>query len=86
MRVYQIRNGVIRTLYKDDLPKGKQTVARASNVEPDPAGGWTVQLTDHPLNGAHAGKVIARNVERREDALKAEVDYINTHILGAKGA
>lgn len=85
-RVYVIdEQGNITTLYSDDLPVaklGQQKISRASNVEPSPDGnGWLVQLADNPLNGEHAGRVIARNVQRRDEAIRLEVEYINKHIL-----
>lgn len=85
-QVYRIeRGGIVSTLYKDDLPRvgACPEIGRASNVEPDPLGGWQVVLSDHELNGEHKGKTLARRVARREDALKIEVDWINRNILSA---
>jgi hypothetical protein len=78
------KTGVIRTLYSDDLRKlgGTMQIGRASVIEPNEKGLWSVVLTDHPLNGQYKGQVVAVDLESREEALKIEVDYINTHILG----
>lgn len=82
-RVYVVENGTVKTLYADDLPKlGPQKISRASNVEPNENGSWDVILTDSPINGKFAGHVIARNVPRRDEAIKLEVDFINANILG----
>jgi len=76
-------DGSVITLYADDLPElGKQTVARASAVEPEADGnGWSVILSQHPRNGKYKGREIARYVQRREDALRQEVEFIQRHIL-----
>jgi hypothetical protein len=87
-KVYVIdkATGTVTSLYSDDSPLnrlGPQTVSRASNVEPAASGqGWDVILTDNPINGKFAGHVVARNVPRRDLAIKLEVDFINEHILG----
>jgi hypothetical protein len=82
-RVYVIENGTVRTLYADDLPKlGVQKISRASNVEPNANGTWDVILSDNPLNGKFAGHVVARNVARRDEAIRLEVEFINQNILG----
>jgi len=87
-------DGSLTALYDDDLPRvGPRQIVRASTVEPDEHGLWTVQLSDDPLNKQFAGeylynewatdkdKIHAKKFERREEALAAEVAFINTYIL-----
>ena len=83
-RVYKILpSGNVTTLYHDDGPDlGNAIHSRASNVEPNPAGGWDVILTDHPQNGKYAGHVVAQGVTLRRDALNLEVEFLNKHCLG----
>lgn len=71
-----IRQGQLSTLYTDKLPLhqlGRLEVTRASNVEYDNVrGGWTVELADGTmLDGCWA---------RREDALAAEVEVVNSRL------
>jgi hypothetical protein len=83
-RVYRIKpDGNVSTLYYDDGPDlGNDVRLRASEVEPNPDGGWDVVLTDHPNNGKYAGHVVARGVAKRKDAIALEVAFINEHCLG----
>lgn len=75
-------DGTMLAVYDDDLPDlGPRVVPRASHVEPDPAGGWTVTLTDIPENGRHAGRVIASHVPRRAEALRLEAEFIQRECL-----
>lgn len=81
-------DGDVTTLFADDLPDlGEVQVGRASHVEPGlvpGSKGWDVVLSDHPLNGEHAGKVIASGVplNQRQHALDLEVQFIQQNILG----
>ena len=74
--------GNVISLASDCHPLGDGERKRASEVEPNAEGGWDVTLTDHPLNGSHAGTVIASKVPTRKDALALEVAWINRHIIG----
>lgn len=80
--------GDVLTLHADDLPDlGVETARRASHVEPGllpGSSGWDVVLSDHPLNGEHAGRVIARDVpiNQRKRALDLEVQWLQENILG----
>lgn len=75
-------DGNIQTLYDDCLHDlgVPLNVGRASNVEPG-ENGWDVVLTDDERNGAFKGYVVGRGYTRREDALDAEVAFINKNIL-----
>lgn len=76
-------DGTVITLYADDLPElGKQSIERASSVEPEADGsGWSVVLTDAARNGKYRGYEVARYVQKREEALRLEVEFIQQHIL-----
>lgn len=76
--------GLVTGLYDDCLLEigTPRSITRASTVEPGPDGKWMVTLSNSPLNRGFAGKVIAFGLERREDALNAEREFINHHILG----
>jgi len=77
--------GDVLALHDDDLPDfGPRKIARASEVEPDENGNWTVRLTEHPVNGLFAGTVIAHGVARRETALLMERAFIQTWIMGGE--
>jgi len=81
-------DGDVVTLHADDLPDfGRPKVGRASHVEPglvSGSDGWDVVLSDHPRNGAAAGTVVASGIplDRREEALRIEADYIQREIMG----
>lgn len=64
-KLIKIHNGVVTTLYADDLPElGKQTVARASAVEygiTPGVEGWEVQLSDDPRNSKHRGLLVVNS-------------------------
>lgn len=63
---------------------GEVTVSRASRiVQADNGVGWDVFLTDDKLNGKYAGWRIACNVASRAEAIKIEIEWIETHIFGA---
>lgn len=76
--------GTMTSLYDDDLPPVgiEKQISRASNVEPDFYGGWTVVLSDNPRNGPWAGKLIGASFGRRADALAFERRFIQENILG----
>lgn len=65
-------------IYNDDLrdllDEGGSTIRRASHVEPDDDLTWHADLS--PIEGP-----VLRGFPTREAALRAEVDWINTHHL-----
>lgn len=67
-----VKNNTIKFVYDDNLTglmnHGKSETKRASHVEPCD-GGWEVDLS--PVNGPKFGPFNKRN-----DALKAEVDWL----------
>ena len=71
----RLRGDTIRHIYSDDLlslaSQGKAVTARASHVEPG-NGGWMVDLT--PVNGPIMGPY-----PRRDEALNAEVEWLNAN-------
>ena len=72
-------DGTIILVYTDDLcdliASGRATIARASHVEPAPGGGWTADMT--PSSGPVLGPF-----PLRQQALDAEVAWINAHVIG----
>lgn len=75
-------DGEIIGLYSDELQKlGDVKAERASNVEMDEFGKWEVRLSNSPLNGEYAGKVIGV-FTRRDEALAYERKWLNKHVLG----
>ena len=73
-----IQNGTVRCLYTEALDLaslGTAEIRRASHVEPA-AGGWTADLS--PVNGPVLGPFPLRS-----QALTAEVEWIERHVLGA---
>ena len=67
--------GHITTIYSEVLnlaALGSQRIARASHVEPDETGQWFAQIIDGPRLGP---------VERRSDAIAAEVAWLTRHRL-----
>ncbi len=71
-----VSDGKIRYIYKDSLlllhSLGQATITRASNVEPNKDGEWVAQIIRGPKLGPF---------KRREDALAAEVKYLEEHQL-----
>lgn len=71
-------DGMIILIYTDDLcdliASGRATIARASHVEPAP-GGWTADMT--PSGGPVLGPF-----SLRQQALDAEVEWINRNVIG----
>ncbi len=80
-----VRAGQIKAIYDDALtalfPMADVTVQRASHVEPyvdlsrREAGYWCVDL--RPVGGQYLN-----GFKTRQEALDAEVRYINQHVLG----
>lgn len=69
--------GAVRCIYSEciDLAAlGSPTITRASYVEPDPQGRWTVDLS--PVNGPHLGPFPLRS-----EALDAEHEWLERHWL-----
>ncbi len=92
-RVMVIDEDGMHGLWDDSLADvGSAQIFRASTVEPNKNGKWIVQLSDAAENGEYANKYLGRDgvvadekdakeFDRRQDALDAEVDFINEHIL-----
>ncbi len=74
-----VKAGRIQAIYDDEMiglfPFNKVTVMRASHVEPQSRGGWSADLT--PVGGP-----ILKDFLTRKQALDAEAQYINQHVLG----
>jgi hypothetical protein len=73
-----VKSGVITSIYDDALVSlfadaATVNTSRASNVEPDGAG-WMADL-------APVGGPILKGFTTRQDALDAEVQYLNRHII-----
>lgn len=86
--------GQMVSLYNDNSPlrkMGNVEVTRASNVEPDGRGGWTVQFSDDPQNKSWRGFFLRRGISAylyartreaatvfatRQEALDAEVEFL----------
>ena len=73
------RDGTVRMIYDDTLVNimaeiGRATVKRASHVEPDDNGKWYADMA--PVNGPILGPF-----NLRAEALKAEVEWLNSHGL-----
>ena len=72
--------GTINAIYDDALvplfdQASKVDLRRASHVEPDAAlPGWFADLT--PVGGP-----VLRYFKTRKEALEAEVDYLNRHVI-----
>lgn len=54
---------------------------RASAVEQDADGYWRVTLSGHEQNGRHAGYTLPERFRVREDAIAAEVEFIEREVL-----
>lgn len=71
------KKGQMKSLYNEEFNLkefGKTSIKRASHVEPTKEGKWTANLT--PVNGPILGPF-----NKRSEALKTEVDWINKNIL-----
>jgi len=79
MLVEILPSGEIQFIYKDELrglmTVGKSCVSRASDVEPNAEGEWTADLT-------RVGGPVLGPYKLREDALAAEVEWLETHSFG----
>jgi hypothetical protein len=60
-----------------ELPKAR----RASNVEQDADGFWRVTLSDDELNGQHKGYTLPDRFRVREDAIEAEIKFLEQEVL-----
>ena len=69
-------DGSMEFIYADDLrdliDEGNATIHRVSNVEPGIDGFWYAQMINGPILGPF---------KYRQDALNAEIDYINEEML-----
>ena len=70
-------DGKTMTLIYDDklaplLKEGKATITRVSNIEPDPAGGWTATMLDGTKLGPYT---------LRQQALDAEIVYLEEKLF-----
>jgi hypothetical protein len=71
------RDGTVRALYTNDIDLrtlGRLHITRASHVEPDHCGRWTVDLS--PVGGPVLGPFALRR-----EALAAEVAWLEAHRL-----
>ena len=71
------RDGTVRCLYSEALELtalGTLSIRRASHVEPDADGKWWADLA--PVDGPRLGPF-----ERRSQALRAEVAWLEAHWL-----
>lgn len=71
-------DGTLTFIHDDDLAQmmskfGKLTITRASDVEPDELGRWFANMRDGTVLGPF---------NRRDDALKEEVAYLNKKMFG----
>jgi hypothetical protein len=73
-----VNGSTVRFIYSDDLrpllKEGQQKIRRVSHVEPNPDGQWTADLS--PCGGPLLGPFVTR-----QEALDAEVAYLNTNVL-----
>jgi len=74
-------DGTLRAIYSDALAPvlalcSEKTIARASHVEPNADGKWEANLA--PVGGPILGPF-----DRRQDALDAEVAWLEAHYLNA---
>lgn len=75
MQIVIETNGSAKCLYGETIDLaaiGCLRIERASHVEPDANGNWLADIIDGPTLGPF---------QRRSDALKAEVDWLNTNRL-----
>lgn len=62
-KIYVITENYTLALWEDSMAGEKAHVERASSVEPDESGKWTVKLSGSRINGEYAGKYIADTFE-----------------------
>jgi hypothetical protein len=70
--------GATRCLYTEMIDLGaigKPDIVRASNVEPDATGQWFAHIINGPILGPYPN---------RSNALRAEIEYIETYILSGE--
>ena len=75
-------SGSVRCVYTEllDLTKiGRLAISRGSHLEPDDAGRWFADLA--PVGGSQLGPF-----QHRSDALKAEIDWLDTRWLAPTSA
>ena len=76
-RVFVIKDGVVTSLYTEEIDLralGTLHVERASNVEwDDNAQGWVVTL-------ANGSKPLYEVFRTRDEAIAAEVEYLQAHL------
>ena len=73
-------DGTVKAVYAEESDLGaigRPVIARASRVEPDPAGRWLADLT--PVHGPVLGPV-----DRRSEALQAELAWLEAHWLTSR--
>jgi hypothetical protein len=79
MKIEILPNGQMVFLYNDDLrplmAAGQASVQRASDVEPTEKGEWTADLS-------RVGGPVLGPFEKREDALAAEVAWLESNHFG----
>jgi hypothetical protein len=74
-------DGTVKTIYNESLDLtclGHLTICRASHVEPDAKGCWQADLS--PVGGPVLGPF-----RHRSEALKAEHDWLEQHVLVPRG-
>lgn len=77
MQILILPDGSVRCLYDEAIDVatlGRPAIRRASRVEPDVAGGWSVDLS--PVNGPTLGPFPCRS-----QALASEQAWLETHWL-----
>ena len=75
MELFIAPNGRVKAIYGEEIPLeelGNMSIARASFVEPDPGGGWQVDLS--PVHGPVLGPFRYRSL-----ALDAERQWLLAH-------
>jgi hypothetical protein len=67
-----VEGGIVKYLYNENFEpiEGKTTITRASHVEPEENGKWSVDLS--PINGE-----VVKGFDKRSDALKYEEGRVN---------
>ena len=79
MQILISPDGTLHCLYSEALDLtalGQPAIRRASHVEPDAVGQWRADLS--PVGGPTLGPF-----PRRSEALKAEVEWLETNLLAS---
>ncbi len=80
-----IKDGKIRSIYDDALaamfPHAEVSIVRASHVEPYTVGPKLDRLTGWSADLSPVGGPLLANFKTRQEALDAEVRYINQHVI-----